>query len=359
MRAFFFWEAGAGGLALQDKCNPYGPLLAHDLAKLDIHLQLGDYAFQRDWLEASRDDYSVLHLNWLHWFYRCETLEESVSRLNTFADNLHYAKELGYRVVWTLHNRYPHERPFPDLDHLARLVVARLADGMIAHCHYGAGLARKLFFRNDDLHVIPHGHYIDIFPNVISRDEARRRLGLPEDAFVYLFFGNARVYKGIENLIDAYRECAGSDTRLAIMTRRAYDGSHADRVIGMTEEDDRIHVFTHTFFPNEDFQIYLNAADVVVLPFTQVLTSGSAIAALSFGKPVIVPALGCLPELVDESMGILYDPRDAGALSHALLDIRRRDLDKAGRAAFEGAKSLDWHSIASRVAEVYGHRRVA
>ena len=353
MRAFFFWEAAAGGLALQDRCNPYGPLLAHDLAKLDIHLELGDYAFGRDWLKDARNNYSVLHLNWLHWFYRDDTLEQSVSRLNRFADNLQFAKELGYRVVWTLHNRYPHERPFPDLDHLARLIVGRLADGMIAHCHYGARLARKLFYRTDHLHVIPHGHYIDIFPNKISREAARRRLRLPGDAFVYLFFGNARVYKGIEKLIDAYRECAASDTRLAIMTRRAFDGGHADRVITRAEEDERIHVFTHTFFPNEDFQIYLNAADVVVLPFSQVLTSGSAIAALSFGKPVIVPALGCLPELVDDSMGILYNPKDTGALSKALLDIRRRDLDKAGREAFARAKSLDWGRIASRVAEVY------
>ena len=354
MRAFFFWEAAAGGLALQDRCNPYGPLLAHDLAKLDVHLELGDYAFRRDWLRDARSDFSVLHLNWLHWFYREDTLEGSVSRLNRFADNLHYARELGYRIVWTLHNRYPHERPFPDLDHLARLIVARTADRVIAHCHYGAGLARRLFYRTGHLHVIPHGHYIDVFPNEISRETARCRLGLPGDAFVYLFFGNARAYKGIEELIDAYRNCAADDTRLAIMTRRAFDGSYADRIIALAREHERILVFTHSFFPNEDFQIYLNAADVVVLPFSQVLTSGSAIAALSFGKPVIVPAMGCLPELIDESMGILYDPKDTGALTRALLDIRGRDLATAGRAAFARAKSLDWRGIASRVAEVYG-----
>ncbi len=353
MRAFFFWEAAAGGLALQDRCNPYGPLLAHDLAKLDIHLELGDYEFRREWLNDARNDFSVLHLNWLHWFYREDTLEKSVSRLNRFADNLHFARDLGYRIVWTMHNRYPHERPFPDLDHLARLIVGRLADGVIAHCNYGAGLARKLFYRTEHLHVIPHGHYIDIFPNEIPRETARQKLELPGDAFVYLFFGNARVYKGIEKLIDAYRECADADTRLAIMTRKAFDGSYADRLIALAEDDERIRVFTHSFFPNEDFQIYLNAADVVVLPFSQVLTSGSAIAALSFGKPVIVPALGCLPELVDDSMGILYDPNDSGALSKAMLDVRRRDLGRAGRAAFARAKSLDWQRIASRVAEVY------
>lgn len=353
MRAFFFWEAAAGGLGLQDRCNPYGPLLARDLSRLGIHLELGDYAFRRDWLEDARCDYAVLHLNWLHWFYRDDTLEKSVTRLNRFADNLHYARELGYRVVWTLHNRYPHERPFPDLDHMARLIVGSLADDMIAHCNYGARLARRLFYRNDRVHVIPHGHYIDVFPNEISRGAARRRLHLPADVFVYLFFGNARVYKGIEELIRSYRESAEADTRLAIMTRRAFDGSYADRVIALAEEDERIRVFTHSFFPNEDFQIYLNAADVVVLPFSQVLTSGSAIAALSFGKPVILPAIGCLPELVDDSMGILYDPKDSGALSNALLDIRRRDLNAAGRAAFERARSLDWGGIAERVAEVY------
>jgi glycosyltransferase involved in cell wall biosynthesis len=123
--------------------------------------------------------------------------------------------------------------------------------------------------------------------------------------------------------------------------------------MNLSRNDPRIQVFTHPFFPNEDFQIYLNACDVVTLPFTEVLTSGTAITALGFGKPVILPALGCLPELINDGAGILYDPRDSQNLGEAMLAIRHWDLGKAGAAALECARVLDWKGIAEKVNHVY------
>ncbi len=353
MRAFFFWEARAGGLTLSHKCNPYAGLLARALEKWDIGLELGDYAFEPDWLETHRKEYDVLHLNWLHWFYRREDLEATVEQYARFAENLTFARSLGYRIVWTVHNLYPHERPFPAVDRMGRLLVCRLAHAVIAHCNYAADLARKLFYRTDELHVIPHGNFIDVFANEISRQDARKQLSIPENAFVYLFFGNARVYKGLEALIDAFCAVAEADARLVLMTRRSFGGEYADEVIALTERDERILVFTSPFFENDEFQIYLNAADVVTLPFSEVLTSGTAISALSFGKPVVLPGRGCLPELIDETMGVLYDPKEAQGLERALVEIRERDLEAAGRAGFERAQSLDWDGIAERVAQVY------
>ena len=44
--------------------------------------------------------------------------------------------------------------------------------------------------------VIPHGHYRGIYPD-ISREEARRRLGLRTDERVILWFGKIKRYKGL------------------------------------------------------------------------------------------------------------------------------------------------------------------
>src|SRR5439155_24303371 len=61
-----------------------------------------------------------------------------------------------------------------------------------------------------------------------------------------------------------------------------------------------------------EMQVYFNAADAAVFPFLDTLTSGSAIAALGFGCPIVVPAVGCLPELLGSRdggvPGVLYDP---------------------------------------------------
>ncbi|MDP6037639.1 MAG: glycosyltransferase, partial [Candidatus Latescibacteria bacterium] len=267
MLAFFFWEP-VGGLTLQHKCNPYAGLLALELEKMDIFLELGEYDLDKSWLERNRKNYDILHLHWLHYFYRRDSLESSVAAYGAFAENLTYAKKvLGYKIVWTLHNEYPHERPYPDLDHAARLLVCELADAVLCHCNYARGIAERLFHRTENVYVVPHGNFIDAFPNEISRADARDKLGIGHDKFVYLFFGNARAYKGIESVVQAFCKRTAPDAVLLLMMRKAFDPTYADEVEDIAQQDERIQVFTSPFFPESDFQYYINAADACVFPF--------------------------------------------------------------------------------------------
>ncbi len=352
MKVFFFWE-DVGGLTLAHRCNPYAGLLAQALGRHGIQLELGDYTFSREWLRDNREEFSVLHFNWLHNFYREASLGATEDRYHRFAANLIYARELGYRIVWTLHNLYPHERPFPHIDRAVRLLVCEHADVIIAHCDHAARLAAEHFQRRERVVIVPHGHFIDVFPNNISRAQARSRLGIDEHRFVYLFFGNARAYKSVESLIAAFGQTADADAVLVLMLRSSFNPEYTADLKRQAAADDRVIVFTDPYFPEVDFQIYLNAADVVVLPFAEVLTSGSAITALSFGTPVILPRRGCLPELIDGSMGILFDPDDDGGLERALSQIRRLDLEAAGRAAYRRALDFGWEDIAQRIAQIY------
>ena len=353
MNVLFFWEPRSQTLTLEERTNPYAALLDRALHGHDVHLKQGDYGFSRSWLEAQRPTHDVLHLHWLHWFYRRDDLASTVAAYDEFAEHLHVARRLGYRIVWTLHNLYPHERPFPRVDHMARLLVADLADVVLAHCGHAASVARERFYCRD-VRVVPHGNFIDAYPSDLSRAAARARLDLQDDDFVYLFFGNARGYKSIETLIDAFASLRADDAVLGLMMRTAADPAYGDRLAERARDSGgRVCVWTSDFFEVEEFQLYLNSADVVVLPFSEVLTSGTAITAMGFGRPLVVPALGCLPELVDDTVGITYDPQATGALAHALATIRNRDLAAAGRAARARAESLDWDGIATDVVAAY------
>ncbi|NKB72747.1 MAG: glycosyltransferase [Candidatus Latescibacteria bacterium] len=352
MNVLFFWEK-AGGLTLDHKCNPYGPLLSLAFKKIDIYLELGDYAFEKEWLRNKRKNFDVLHINWLHHFYRSEDLESGVKRLNDFAENIHYAHSLGYKIVWTVHNRYPHERPFPELDHLAQLMMSQAADEVIAHCKYSADLVREHFYRTEHLHIIPHGNYIDAYPNEISRIDARSQLGVSDLSFVYLFVGNARPYKGIERLIGSFRKIADSNSVLLLMMRTGLNPEYGEKIKTMVAEDAYIKAFTSSFFETHEFQLYMNASDIAVLPFVDVLTSGSAILALSFAKPVILPNIGCMPELIDETMGSLFHPQEKDGLINALKEVRERNIIELSRAAFSRAEELHWDGIAAKMAVLY------
>lgn len=350
MNAIFFWEK-AGGLTLSHKCNPYGPLLALAMQKQNIHLELGDYAFEKEYLKQKRQTHDVLHINWLHHFYRAEDLKTAVQHLHHFVENLHFARQLDYKIIWTMHNFYPHERPFPELDHLAQVTMCDLADHVIAHCNYSADLARQHFYRTQNLHVIPHGNYIDAYPNQITKADARQSLNIPHDAFVYLFVGNARPYKGIERLIQAFNTLSESDAHLLLMMRSGLYPEYAQNLVKEAQNNPHIHPFTSSFFDTIEFQTYLNAADITVLPFVDVLTSGSAILALSFGKPLILPNIGCLPELIDARHGILFEPPDG--LAQALKEIRHYNLPDTENAALLRAHELGWDNIAQQLAPLY------
>src|SRR5690606_39862414 len=52
-----------------------------------------------------------------------------------------------------------------------------------------------------------------------------------------------------------------------------------------------------TLIPDERIQVFLNAADLVVLPYTEILNSGSALLPLSFRRPLLVPERGSMAEL--------------------------------------------------------------
>ncbi len=352
MRGFFFWESG-GDLRLGGRSNQYGALLARSLRRHGIDLEPGDYAFGADWLERSRPDYSVLHLNWLDRFYIQGQPGEALGEFARFAETLIHAKRIGYRIVWTVHNLFPHERAHPELDRLVNLLVAREADAVIAHCRYGAEQITRRYGA-DPVHVIPHGHFMDVFPDRVARPEARARLGIDGDRFAYLYFGNLREYKGVEELIAAFRQIARPHDLLVLMMKtNARAPGLMERLTAGARDRSSIRIYTSDFFAEEEFQFYLNAADAAVLPFREVMTSGTAIQALGFGLPVVLPRRGCLAELIDETMGVLYDPDAPGALPAAMRRVREIDLEAAGSAARARARRFDWNEVGDRTAALY------
>jgi glycosyltransferase involved in cell wall biosynthesis len=102
-----------------------------------------------------------------------------------------------------------------------------------------------------------------------------------------------------------------------------------------------------------ELQIFLNAADVVVLPYDRILNSGSALLGLSFGRPVLVPGIGAMDELRSEigaaAVHTFEPPLAAGHL-RAALDAAVPDPV----ALIERLRvHQDWDGIAERTLALY------
>ncbi len=274
-------------------------------------------------------------------------------RLRRLLTQLRGFRRRGGRVAYTVHNLAAHEGSGP-AERWAAATLVGLVDVVHVHDASTAAAVADRFGRREGVYVVPHGHYLDSYPNTVGRTEARNHLGLPESSFVYVTLGLLRPYKGLEELLGAFRSLPGGDARL-VLAGEPGSLAFAETLAGKALGDPRILLVPH-FVPPDEVQYYLNAADICVLPYRQVTTSGAAILAFSFGLPVIAPARGAFPELVADGRGILYDPADPVGLAGALTHARRTDWQGTRARMMAWISQFDWETIGKQLLAAYAHR---
>lgn len=328
--------------------NPYLALLIRGLrqAGYDVSCKA---ACSPQWLWKNRQGLDVLHFQWVQYFYNSNNAFSSTLWAIFFFFKLIIARILGYRIVWTVHNIMPHERSPGFGDVIARYGLVILANDIVFHCRTAARLLKEAFGTRGKLHVIPHGHYIGWYPDPPSKSEARAHFNIPDSEYVYLYFGVIRPYKGLEKLIHTFKKL--SFGRL-IIAGKPHNLQIESLIRQLSEKDPRISLHL-SFIPDTLVTSFFECADSVVLPFSDVLTSGSAILALSLGRPVIAPALGCLPELISDRFGLNFDADSPEGLRDAMIDIRLRQYssEEIKRSMM---KNYDWLEIAELYRGPYG-----
>ena len=186
-----------------------------------------------------------------------------------------------------------------------------------------------------------------------TRQQAREKLGVQSRRMI-LFFGLIRPYKGLANLIEAFRQVAreDSDVELWIVGECYEDEAKYRRLIAEHPAGEHIH-FRNQFVPNEELEMYFKACDVVCLPYESATQSGILMIAYAFGVPVVATRVGGLPELVvPDRTGKLVEPGHPGALARALLDLLEEDRAKYEANIRNLAATLGYQNIPQIVADI-------
>jgi beta-1,4-mannosyltransferase len=338
--------------------NPYQQKLIDASADLGIEITASNGRGLLPVLGALKDQgrIDVLHLHWTHSFISGSKVPYQYYNGWRFVLGLAIAKARGIRVVWTLHNLLDHERRNLPAELFFRRRIAKLADAVLVHCTYAREAASSAYgLSRDELgkfRVIPHPNFIGLYDDSLSEAEARASLGLSESDLVFLFFGNIRSYKGVFDLVDAFRKFSFPQAQLLIVGRPWNDDT-ASALADAVRGDTRVRTVVRFVDPSE-VQVFFRAADYVVFPYKDVLTSGSMLLAMSFAKAVIAPRLGCIPETVDERCAILYEPRGIEGLLEALVAAAGSDAATMGAASRRRAAELTWEEAARTSALAYG-----
>ena len=184
---------------------------------------------------------------------------------------------------------------------------------------------------------MPHGSYIGAYPEGRSRSEVRNELGLPQDSFVFLCFGELRGYKEIELLLAAFSAAPLPEARL-IVAGNAKIPSVGSAVRAAPANDSRI-LSMLGFVPEERVTELFHACDAAVLPRGDGGTSGSLVLALSMGLPVVAADVPTVRELTrGGEAGWLFRPHDLSSLRTAL------ELAVSDPSAAASAVGVRWRS---------------
>jgi glycosyltransferase involved in cell wall biosynthesis len=156
--------------------------------------------------------------------------------------------------------------------------------------------------------IVPHGLRFRPYSRA-ARDDARRALAIERDATIFLCIGFIGEHKGFDRAVRAFAGAGRNDALLYIVGSVLYSTPESDRYIqglrNVIAEAEGA-ALVERFVDDAEFDLWIQAADLVLLPYREASSSGVLARAALFGTPVVVSAAGGLVDQLD-GVGVVAD----------------------------------------------------
>ena len=317
---------------------------AHAYRQLGWEVITGTYNFE---LEAIPAD--VVHFNWpeelTEWKVPSERkLDETIARLDSWAAHS--------RVVVSVNNLWPHNQPGHPI--WRRLYSAFYERADVIH-HFSETSKQLVCAEYPTIanrnHVVRVGFNYDLLLPLrkASRAEARDAFGIGRDEIVYLVFGSLRSWNEVALVRDAFAKANVPRKRLLMSARYNEAGPLWRQRWRRWTWDlwQRRHnvIRTTAYVADEDVPKLLDAADCTIVIRQVGMSSGVPCLAMTFGRMVIAPDSGSMPEYVGGAGNLLYDGSSSESLATAMERAAGMDRESVGARNREIAADRTWERI--------------
>ena len=204
-----------------------------------------------------------------------------------------------------------------------------------------AEIATRLGVARDRVHVIPNGVDTSQFLP-IPRPDARKRLGLAADTALIVCVASLKPAKGHEDLIEAASRLP-EHVHVLIVGPETDHGGYLRCLKRSVCEKSLSHRFTFVGSqPPSKIALYLNAADLSVLPSHSEGCPNVVLESLACGTPVVATGVGAIPAMVrSRENGELVPVGDPGALAEAIGACLSREWSRTTIAETVSPRSWD------------------
>lgn len=163
----------------------------------------------------------------------------------------------------------------------------------------------------------------------LDKQECRSKLGVSKDDFVVCFVGSFIERKGPNRVAGAIKSIPGKPIKSFFIGKGP-------------QEPECDNILYKGTLPHEDIPIYLNAADVFVLPTLAEGCCNAIVEAMACGLPIISSNLSFNWDVLNDTNSIMVDPHDVKQVSEAIVELRNNSerRERLSRGALETAKYL-------------------
>ncbi|MGQ9618647.1 MAG: glycosyltransferase [Candidatus Aminicenantia bacterium] len=324
--------------------NPYNWILyTHIASSVD---SIEEYS---SW-KIIKNRYDIFHIHWPERFLNNQNFLKAFLRSIHFLFISFVSKIKGIKIIWTAHNLKSHENYYPFFEEIFWKLFIPIIDAYISLSEKADLMVKERFkkLKEKKGFVIPIGHYRNIYPNLIGKESARKKLGIPLERKVILYFGLIRSYKNLLSLINSFKLIEDYRISLLIVGKPFNDKIKKDIEIS-SSGDSRIKTFLR-FVPESEVEIYMKSSDLMVLPQNEVFNSSSIILALSFNIPVLIPERFTGLELKKK-----FGEKWVKTFSELTPDILKESLEWAQqeREEWEVPSDMKWENIAEKTIQAY------
>ncbi|MBX9751866.1 MAG: glycosyltransferase [Roseococcus sp.] len=326
--------------------NPYHALLYAALG--------GRYDAIRGGIEDAfsllADGPALLHIHWEeHALRGAASPAEAMLTARHLAARLAAFRAAGGRILWTLHNAAPHEA-LPEAALLEwRRAIAATAHRILVHSTEALSVLEAMVGPvAEKAFLLPHPAYLGIY-------EPEPAHPAPPEGRGLLCFGKLRGYKRLDRVVEALPEAmlAGLGARLTIAGEALPGDAGLAAVQAATAGRASLDWQIRRITDAETAQLF-RSTRAVVLDYERHLTSGVALLALSFGRPLVAPRLPGLVEILPAAAHrLLFTPGSAEDLRRAAVEAL--GMDPATRAALaEACLDRARHYHPQRISRILG-----
>lgn len=269
-------------------------------------------------------------------------------------------KRSNKQIIMTIHDILPFNRKF--YDYYFHKKIYNLADGIIIQTEENVNRFRELFPNNDvPRYMVPHGHFME-YSKSIDKKEARKKLNLPVDKFIYLFFGQIKKVKGLDILLNAYAELLSKNPDIKDEVLLVVAGNIWKDSVEKYEaiiKDRGIYnsvIMDIRYIPDNEVDIYYSASDICVLPYLNVYQSGVLQLTYAHHKSAIVSDLTAFTDIVSPERGFICKVGDIEDLKNTMMDAygRRYELEDMAEQGYRYIKNrFAWNQIAYDIKKIY------